>query len=73
MRWLITESDCQACQQADTYENIMDNFCRADFGKSLTITFPQGIESGSATSIDQQVAETQFLNLINELKSIKIN
>lgn len=25
------ESDCQACEQSDTYENIMDNYCRADF------------------------------------------
>lgn len=24
-------SDCQACEEVDTYENIMDNFCRADF------------------------------------------
>ena len=28
-----TASDCQACEEADTYENIMDHFCRADFGK----------------------------------------
>ncbi|KAK4022238.1 hypothetical protein OUZ56_007717 [Daphnia magna] len=24
-------SDCQACEEVDTYENIMDNYCRADF------------------------------------------
>lgn len=24
-------SPCQACHQADTYENILDNFCRAEF------------------------------------------
>ena len=28
----LTASDCQACEEADTYENIMDNYCRADFG-----------------------------------------
>ena len=27
-----TGNDCQACEEVDTYENIMDNFCRADFG-----------------------------------------
>lgn len=31
----LTASDCQACEEADTYENIMDNYCRADFGQSL--------------------------------------
>jgi len=25
------ESDCQACEQSETYENIMDHYCRADF------------------------------------------
>ncbi|XP_022201535.1 secreted frizzled-related protein 5 isoform X4 [Nilaparvata lugens] len=25
------EGQCRACNQAETYENIVDNFCRADF------------------------------------------
>ncbi len=33
----LTASDCQACEEADTYENIMDNYCRADFGKSTLL------------------------------------
>jgi hypothetical protein len=32
---IVTANDCQACEEADTYENIMDNYCRADFGESL--------------------------------------
>jgi hypothetical protein len=31
---IVTANDCQACEEADTYENIMDNYCRADFGES---------------------------------------
>lgn len=29
----FTASDCQACEEADTYENIMDHYCQSDFGK----------------------------------------
>lgn len=34
---MLSGSDCQACEEADTYENIMDHYCRADFGKYLTV------------------------------------
>ena len=35
---IVAASDCQACEEADTYENIMDNYCRADFGE-FTLSF----------------------------------
>jgi hypothetical protein len=34
----LTASDCQACEEVDTYENIMDNYCRADFGEFKLIS-----------------------------------
>lgn len=30
-------ASCSACNQPDTYENIIDNYCRADFGKTCLI------------------------------------
>lgn len=32
-----TEAKCQACNQVETYENILDNFCRADFAVKTKI------------------------------------
>lgn len=32
-RWISATDSCEACDQVETYENILDNFCRADFGR----------------------------------------
>lgn len=32
--YIIEEPDCPSCHQAHTCENIVDNYCRANFGKS---------------------------------------
>lgn len=31
----VDEPDCPSCNQAHTCENIVDHFCRADFGKKI--------------------------------------
>jgi hypothetical protein len=31
--FFFSEERCLACNPVETYENILDNFCRADFGE----------------------------------------
>ena len=31
----VDDSSCAACSHPDTFESVIDNFCTAEFGKSI--------------------------------------